>query len=86
MITLDKQAQFAVGALWRSKKAVIVGDPIQIEPVVMIDKNIVIGICKHFNLEENYMSITTSVQRVADLANPYKFTRNILMPVTLIAH
>lgn len=63
--------QLAVGALWRSKKAVIVGDPIQIEPVVTIDKTLLMDICKHFNLEEHYMSATTSVQSVADLANPY---------------
>src|SRR5699024_5756942 len=32
--------QQAAGALWRSKKAIVVGDPIQIEPVVTTDKTI----------------------------------------------
>ncbi len=63
--------QMAVGALWRSKKAVIVGDPIQIEPVVTTDKTLLMDICKQFNVEDHYMSDTTSVQAVADLANPY---------------
>lgn len=63
--------QMAVGAFWRSKRAVIVGDPIQIEPVVATDKTLLIDICKHFNLEEHYLNNTTSVQAVADLANPY---------------
>ncbi|KYG92046.1 hypothetical protein A0U40_03655 [[Bacillus] sp. KCTC 13219] len=63
--------QLAVGALQRSKKAIIVGDPIQIEPVVTVDKTLLMDICKHFNLEEHYISTTTSVQSVADLANPY---------------
>ncbi|MDJ1630407.1 hypothetical protein QNN00_04280 [Bacillus velezensis] len=32
--------QQAAGALWRSQKAIVVGDPIQIEPVVTIDRTI----------------------------------------------
>ncbi len=63
--------QLAVGALWRSKKAVIVGDPLQIEPVVTVDETLLMDIRKHFDLEEQYMGITTSVQSLADSANLY---------------
>lgn len=63
--------QLAVGALWRSKKAIVVGDPIQIEPVVTTDKTLLMDICRHFKLEEHFISTTTSVQALADLANPY---------------
>lgn len=32
--------QCAVGALWRAKKAIIVGDPKQVEPVVTTDETL----------------------------------------------
>ncbi|WP_241774477.1 AAA domain-containing protein [Lysinibacillus sp. FJAT-14222] len=63
--------QLAVGALWRSQKAVIVGDPIQIEPVVTVDETLLMDIRKCFDLEEHYIGYTASVQNIADIANPY---------------
>ncbi|MFJ7922226.1 hypothetical protein ACIQ6U_21065 [Lysinibacillus fusiformis] len=66
-----KQGKQAPKTIWRSKKAVIVGDPIQIEPVVTTDKTLLMDICKHFNVEEHYLNDTTSVQAVAEVANPY---------------
>ncbi|MGE7947189.1 AAA domain-containing protein [Lysinibacillus sp. NPDC093688] len=63
--------QLAVGALWRSKKAVIVGDPIQIEPVVTVDETLLMDIRKCFALEQHYIGYTASVQSIADIANPY---------------
>ncbi len=63
--------QLAVGALWRSKKAVIVGDPIQIEPVVTVDETLLMDIRKYFDLDEHYIGYTASVQSIADIANPY---------------
>lgn len=49
----------------------MVGDPIQIEPVVTIDNTIIEDIKKSYSVESNYLSSSTSVQRLADLANPY---------------
>lgn len=62
--------QQAAGALWRSRKAVVVGDPIQIEPVVTIDQTILTDIRKHYQLEEDFIGIGASVQSLADRANP----------------
>lgn len=62
--------QQAVGALWRSKKAIVVGDPIQIEPVVTLDSTILYDIRQAFEIDEKYIGLSTSVQNLADLANP----------------
>src|SRR5690606_8424217 len=44
--------QQAAGALWRSRKAIVVGDPVQIEPEVTIDETIMADIRKHFQLDD----------------------------------
>ncbi|WRU97851.1 AAA domain-containing protein (plasmid) [Priestia filamentosa] len=63
--------QQSVGAIWRSKKVVVVGDPIQIEPVVTIDQTILGDIKKYFDINDKYIGKGTSVQTLADDANPY---------------
>ena len=63
--------QQAAGAIWRSKKVIVVGDPIQIEPVVTIDQTILGDIKKYFNVNDKYIGLGTSVQTLADAANPY---------------
>lgn len=62
--------QAAAGALWRSKRAIIVGDPIQIEPVVTLDETILSDIREAFNVSTLYIGPTASVQTIADHANP----------------
>jgi hypothetical protein len=62
--------QQAAGAFWRSKRAIIVGDPIQIEPVVSIDETILHDIRRTFNVSDAYIGTTASVQTLSDFANP----------------
>lgn len=62
--------QQAAGALWRSKRAIVVGDPIQIEPVVTLDETILADVRKEFNVSEHFIGPTASVQTMADHANP----------------
>lgn len=60
----------AIGALCRSRKAVIVGDPKQVEPVVTDDQDLL----KQIYADEffkPYKDKTNSVQRFADIMNPY---------------
>lgn len=63
--------QEAVGAFYRSKRAVIVGDPIQLEPVVTLEPNLIENIRKGYNIHEHLLSVESSVQSIADLANKY---------------
>ena len=60
----------AIGALCRAGKAVIVGDPKQVEPVVTDDQDVL----KQTYTEDMfklYADKTNSVQRFADIMNPY---------------
>lgn len=65
--------QQAVGALWRAKRAVVVGDPLQIEPVFTVPPGLVEAMAKgEFGRDWYKWSPTvTSVQLVADQVNPY---------------
>ena len=64
------QPQMAVGALFRSKRAIIVGDPKQVEPVVTDD----LKLLKEAYTEpvySDYKDKTLSVQSCADIINPF---------------
>ncbi|RXE46472.1 DEAD/DEAH box helicase [Chromohalobacter israelensis] len=65
--------QQAVGALWRAKRAVVVGDPLQIEPVFTVPAGLVEAMAKG-ELDRDWYKwspTVSSVQVVADRANPY---------------
>ncbi|MGG4201851.1 AAA domain-containing protein [Peribacillus frigoritolerans] len=68
--------QQSAGAIWRSKRVIVVGDPIQIEPVVTIDETILGDIRKYSNVDDKYIGTGASVQTLADLANPYGMLNN----------
>ncbi|MGD7008777.1 AAA domain-containing protein [Metabacillus sp. 84] len=63
--------QQAAGVIWRSRQVIAVGDPIQIEPVVTTDKTILADIRKIYQVDEKYAGYSSSVQVLADQANPY---------------
>ncbi|PRY64799.1 AAA domain-containing protein [Vreelandella songnenensis] len=65
--------QQAVGALWRAKRAVVVGDPLQIEPVFTVPAGLVEAMARGEFERDWYLwsPTTSSVQVVADRANPY---------------
>lgn len=63
------QPQMAVGALYRSRKAIIVGDPKQVEPVVTDDLALLKKSFKE-ELYRSYQDKSLSVQRCADILNP----------------
>lgn len=58
--------QNAVGALWRCRHAVIVGDPQQLEPITTIPFKVEQAIRAHYGVEEEWLTGRTSVQGLAD--------------------
>jgi hypothetical protein len=63
--------QQALGAIWRSKRAVIVGDPIQLEPVVGIPQELVEPLKHYCGTPDNYVPPIASAQTIADRSNRY---------------
>jgi hypothetical protein len=67
--------QAAVGALWRARRAVVVGDPLQIEPVVALEDPIINRIAEHFELSRHWRPSSSgagaSAQKLADHVNRY---------------
>lgn len=64
--------QAAVGAMMRTKRSVVVGDPLQIEPVVTLPNSLTEEICAFFGIDrEKYNAPDASVQTVADAASMY---------------
>ena len=61
--------QAAVGALLRSRRAVVVGDPLQIEPVVMLPSSLADAICREYQVSPTLWSApSASAQTLADRA------------------
>jgi hypothetical protein len=61
----------ALGALWRTRKAIIVGDPLQVEPVVTVPKELSKKFAEEFKIDTLYRPQELSVQVLADSINPF---------------
>ncbi len=63
--------QAAIGALMRSHRAVVVGDPLQIEPVMPLPDTLTSAICERFKVSaQRYAPPFTSAQSLADTISP----------------
>jgi hypothetical protein len=62
--------QQVVGALWRARRAVVVGDPLQLEPVTTLTLPAQQHLRKRFEVEERWLPALTSVQALADSVTP----------------
>ncbi|MFH7594491.1 ATP-binding protein [Streptomyces racemochromogenes] len=63
--------QAAVGALWRARRAVLVGDPLQLEPVVTMPTALQLRLLRAYGVDEHWLPSATSAQAVADRTNRY---------------
>lgn len=61
--------QNAVGALWRCRRAVIVGDPLQLEPITTIPFEAEQAIRKHYGVGKEWLTGRGSVQSLSDRLN-----------------
>jgi len=67
--------QAAIGAIYRSKRVMCVGDPLQIEPVVTLPSPLVEGISKHYGVDPiHWVAPYASVQTLSDSVNVYGTT------------
>ncbi|MFC3460718.1 DEAD/DEAH box helicase [Massilia haematophila] len=63
--------QAAAGALWRARRIVAVGDPLQLEPVVTLPRTIECALAAHHGAVPAHLHASrTSVQVLADQATP----------------
>jgi len=58
--------QAAVGSLWRAKRALLVGDPMQLEPVIMLDEKIQTTMAHVANIAKKWIPGFNSAQELAD--------------------
>jgi hypothetical protein len=65
--------QAAVGAIWRAKRSVVVGDPLQLPPVITIPRAIqdVLLTPYRTSIDERWIPCELSTQKLADFANKY---------------
>lgn len=84
--------QHAVGALMRAKRAIVVGDPLQLEPVTSLPSELARGVAKEFRIDADvFLAPEASVQSLADAASQYGTTINpdgeaVRLGVPLIVH
>ncbi len=60
-----------LGSLYRSKKTIVLGDPLQIEPVVPIPEELYLALDYNDFLPASYHDVTLSAQILADFQNIY---------------
>jgi hypothetical protein len=60
---------YAAGAIWRSKRTIVVGDPLQLEPVVTLPKILSCKLREYYNVDPLYDVKTQSVQTISDISN-----------------
>lgn len=78
MLVIDESGQAspqsAVGAIYRTKSAVVVGDPLQVEPVVTIPQALVDILADSTGVARAYRTLENSVQTFADCMNEFNGT------------
>ncbi len=78
--------QAAVGAIWRSKRVLVVGDPLQIEPVFITPPRLTHCLSSMVLSDDapQWDPQKWSLQQIADRANPYGCSLNIMQQPTWV--
>ncbi|MEV0115300.1 AAA domain-containing protein [Streptomyces sp. NPDC050844] len=63
--------QMAVGGMWRAARTVVVGDPLQLEPVVVLPWTAQRALGDELGVDAEWAPSRTSVQQLADRTNRY---------------
>lgn len=65
------QAAHVACAVWRGRRTVIVGDPLQLEPVVTTPEGIESELARHYGVDTPWMPSWNSAQGLADLSSRF---------------
>ena len=68
--------QASVGAIFRSRHVMVVGDPAQIKPVLTLDANVLNMLGKHFEVSKKYLSESASTQTLTDAVSRFGYYRS----------
>lgn len=68
--------QASVGAILRSKKVMVVGDPSQIKPVLTLDSPVLSLIGRHYKVDETFVSADASTQTLVDATSQFGFQKD----------
>lgn len=75
MLIVDESGQAvpqsALGAIYRTRRAIVVGDPLQVEPVVTIPKVLIDILADSVGVANEYKAIGISTQTFADHTNEF---------------
>ena len=63
--------QAAVGALWRSRRALLVGDPLQLKPIVTVSDAVLEHMRTRYRVDVHWLPNRQSAQTLADEATPW---------------
>jgi hypothetical protein len=63
--------QAAVGALWRSKRALLVGDPLQLKPIIKVSDAVLEHMRTRYRVDAHWLPNRQSAQTLADEATPW---------------
>jgi hypothetical protein len=66
----------AIDALSRSRRAIVIGDPFQLEPISSVSNAVDDALASRFGIAREFRSKTGSLQTLADRINPFGAKRN----------
>lgn len=68
--------QAGVGAIFRSRQIIVVGDPAQITPVLTLNESVLQMLREYYDVKSEYLSENASVQTIAERVGKYGYAKN----------